>query len=187
MSLELTNRDPTHRITLNIQIWLSRVLSGVRDVHVMLDIVHADQNNVMVWTWTTRSIYLKALCLSVLSITDHYGQVRRDSITNISPSQSEAPIVTQLTNQKPSIVPGVRPNTLPDCWISGCPRIINFTLRCFCSCGWHLDPALGPPPHITSPDTIFIFIAPLSWDKTQTWSWLYHSARVPPEQFDRTC
>ena len=48
MSLELTNRDPTHRITLNIQIWLSRVLSGVREVHVMLDIVHTDQNNVMV-------------------------------------------------------------------------------------------------------------------------------------------
>ena len=48
MSLELTNRDPTHRITLNIQIWLSRVLSGVREVPVMLDIVHADPNNVMV-------------------------------------------------------------------------------------------------------------------------------------------
>ena len=48
MSLELTNRDPTHRITLNIQIWLARVLSGVREAQVMLDIVHADQNNVMV-------------------------------------------------------------------------------------------------------------------------------------------
>ena len=121
MSLELTNRDPTHRITLNIQIWLARVLSGVREVQVMLDIVHADQNNVLVWTWTTRpllSIYLKALCLSVLSITGHYGQVRRDSITNISPSQSEAPIVTHVTNQKPPIVPGVRSNTLPDCWMS---------------------------------------------------------------------
>ena len=94
-------------------------------------------------------------------------------------SQSEDAIVTQLTNQKPSIVPGVRPNTLPDCWISGCPRIINFTLRCFCSCGWHLDQALGPPPHITSPDTIFIFIAPLSWDKTQTWPG--HGSIILPE------
>ena len=48
MSLELTNRDPTHTITLKHPNMALLVLSGVREVQVMLDIVHAGQNNVVV-------------------------------------------------------------------------------------------------------------------------------------------
>lgn len=54
MSLELTNRDPTHTITLKHPNMAVLVLSGLRDVQVTLDIVHAGQNNIVVWTWTTR-------------------------------------------------------------------------------------------------------------------------------------
>ena len=121
---------------------------------------HADQHNGEAWAQTTRamlSIYLKALCLSVLSITDHYGQVWRDWITNISIGQSEASIVTP-TDQSEAwnrpIVPGAQPKQhhpwYPDCWVSGCPRIINFTLCCFCSCWWHLDPGQPPALLLTS-------------------------------------
>ena len=127
MSLELTNRDPTHMITLNIQIWLCWccLVSGKSKLCLIVSM----QTSIMSWSESGPPGPAVYLFVGIVPISPlyhgHYGQVWRDSITNITLSQSEDAIVTHLTNQKLGTLPlSPGPDTLPDYWDPCCPLAV---------------------------------------------------------------